>query len=61
MVRFYAQVKRKITTTFYIINLNPERPIYFYPLAADCHIKCDIIYIGNFGRLKVAGAQNDHL
>ena len=35
------------------IYLNPVRPIYFYPLAADCHIKCDI-YFGNFGRLKVA-------
>ena len=22
-------------------NINPERPIYFYPLAADCRIKCD--------------------
>ena len=32
----------------HILLFNPERPIYFYPLAADCHIKCDIIYIRFF-------------
>ena len=44
----------------YTIAFNPERPIYFYPLAADCHSKCYMIYFGNFGRLKVVRGQNDH-
>ena len=34
-----------------ILVFNPERPIYFYPLAADCDIKCHIFYFANFGHL----------
>ena len=40
---------------------NPERPIYFYSLAAYCHIKYDIFYFGNFEPLNVAGGKNDYV
>ena len=42
-------------------HLNPERPIYFYPLAADCRMPCDFFYFSTFGRLNVAGGKNNHL
>ena len=37
------------------------RPIYFYPIAADCIMLCHINYFCNFGRLNVAGGKNDHI